>query len=145
MFPYLFSVRIGNVVVGEAEIDNLSTSQTGDVLVIQSITIHEDFDPETLNHNIALVKLDRSVRLREGIIETLNLATGDEDYTSQAGTVTGWGGAGKLTKAQGTVLSDVSCKVRYNNLQGKKFILFIPHSLHPKSFSSLIIPLPISS
>lgn len=88
---------------------------------MRSIRIHEEFDPETLQNNIAILKLDRAARLKEGVIDTLYILPDDiNDITGRTGILSGWGNGGKLKRATGTVMTNYSCGVRYQGLTDKQ-------------------------
>lgn len=98
--------------------DGLASSQTADVLLVTQIISHPSYMPSSNYANVAIVKLHRNVRLREGIIEIAILDSSDATHTGHVATVNGWNNGLLLRSASVTVLSTESCAVRYPGFNG---------------------------
>lgn len=116
-----FSVRfhLGYAVLGVSNIRGISSSQTADVVVIKNIRVHENYNATSLEHNLAMVQLNRPARLREGIIETvaLPITNIEDNFIGTDVSVSGWGNEQHfLKRADVLVMSNLSCRLRYENL-----------------------------
>uniref|UniRef100_A0A336M943 CSON011670 protein n=1 Tax=Culicoides sonorensis TaxID=179676 RepID=A0A336M943_CULSO len=114
-----FDFNLGYAILGVSNIEDVSSSLNADVVVIKNVTIHENFNGTTLKNNVALVYLNRSARLKDGFIETVTLPQNINENTLIGFdvSVSGWGPKPSyLKRAQVTVISNLSCKIRFENV-----------------------------
>ncbi|KAG7211723.1 hypothetical protein KM043_010969 [Ampulex compressa] len=99
-----------------ADQDRSSLGPNAVVRRIKSIVMHEDFHTYTFNNDIAIIEMDRPVRV-DGFIRTACLPEDKAiDYTGAMATVVGWGRTGEskpvsdeLRKVSLPILSQEEC------------------------------------
>lgn len=108
--------------MGEVDLSNLASSQTVDVIVVDKIIIHPEFIPGVDNANVAVVKLTRNARLREGVIEIAELDSSAATHTNHVADISGWNKGLMLKRGSVTVLNNESCAIRYPGFDGKNLM-----------------------
>ncbi|XP_046406539.1 trypsin-1-like [Ischnura elegans] len=89
---------------------------------VDTVLIHEDYDPITKANDIALVKMVRKIRYSDRIC-SICLPNKATDYTGETCTITGWGALKSggdspvaLMEAEVKVISDETCEKQYGHL-----------------------------
>ncbi len=75
-----------------AGVDDLSTPEAGQVVAVEEVVSHPDYDPETVENDFALVRLATPLELRDNV-EAIEIAE-DGSAWPEAGAealITGWG------------------------------------------------------
>ncbi|KAJ8918092.1 hypothetical protein NQ315_011549 [Exocentrus adspersus] len=110
-FVYPVKVRIGTSFLLEG----------GQILDVQEFIRHPDYNPDTGNNDIALLRMDQPIPLSE-FVQIIRLPdNGNDSLEGRIGTVTGWGATTKsgptssvLRVVDVPVVNLEACKVAYN-------------------------------
>ena len=116
--------------VGEPDLSASSSNMfnsDGQIQKANTTYIHHNHNGETLENDIALIKLHRPLQLRSNICLICLPARGSTVKTGKRCTVTGYGfnseGSLRIKETSVPILNDYQCSKRLNSLTNKSFIL----------------------